>query len=260
MSEFRGYDFEFRLERAKEHIQLLNTELGWWLKSDPYRFLYKYDRERGEYVAWVEELSRPPVKLGIIIGDCLHNLRSALDNLAYSLLCAHTRRPSSDRKTKSAFPIVGGGGIRPDKWDEMVGGIAPEAQTRIDCLQPYKRGDSYKTDPLWILNRLSNIDKHRLIHLPAVTSIKSDLRGLDPDVLRQTDLRVGVPVEDGTIVARIPGDILPNEEVKVNLNFSIEVVFPEGTVVSGQRIVTALNRLRDHITDKVVSPLAPYLD
>jgi hypothetical protein len=32
----------------------------------------------------------------------------------------------------------------------------------IKALQPYNRGTAYRDDPLWQLNELSNIDKHRV--------------------------------------------------------------------------------------------------
>jgi hypothetical protein len=40
--------------------------------------------------------------------------------------------------------------------------MPPEAIAIIRELQPYKRGASYRQHPLWQLNELGNIDKHRL--------------------------------------------------------------------------------------------------
>jgi hypothetical protein len=43
------------------------------------------------------------------------------------------------------------------------------ARSRIESLQPFHRGASYKDDPLWKLNELNNTDKHRTLIVTALT-------------------------------------------------------------------------------------------
>ena len=50
----------------------------------------------------------PPVDtLSVIIGDALHNMRLALDALAYTLSCAYTNPLPQDMASSSEFPIFG---------------------------------------------------------------------------------------------------------------------------------------------------------
>ncbi len=48
----------------------------------------------------------PTAELSLIIGDCIHNVRSALDNLAFELTLAYKGAPlPSSVETSSQFPI-----------------------------------------------------------------------------------------------------------------------------------------------------------
>jgi|SRR5215212_2196849 len=158
---------ELRLDRALQHLQSLEAEDRRWREGNPYRIIHELDPQTSKKLVRVEVLSQPSVRLGLLIGDCLHNLRSALDNLAYELAVAYTGDPLPDAvATRSEFPILGDRPMKAGERQRKIGGIHPDAQTIIEGLQPYQRGQHYAVDPLWVLHELSNIDKHRL---PLVT-------------------------------------------------------------------------------------------
>src|SRR5437667_11229671 len=74
----------------------------------------------------------------------------------------------------SQFPIVGdenrkgASGKGPEMFKgqtNRIRGIDPKAQAIIEGLQPYQTGAAWRRHPLWLLTELSNLDKHRLLHV-----------------------------------------------------------------------------------------------
>ena len=87
----------------------------------------------------------------------------------------------------SGFPIIGDvdrngfTGRGPDLFASVAGQklatVVPEARAAIERLQPFYEGPAWAFNPLWILNALARIDRHRFLHLAAIQS--GSLR-LDP--------------------------------------------------------------------------------
>lgn len=104
---------------------------------------------------------RPPMRLSALFGDCIHNTRCVLDHLVCGLV--RRERPTHDCR-ETGFPICL---EEADFADALVRGIklVPiAAQKVIAKFQPWQRPDSTRRlDPLWLLNRLDNLDKHRAI-------------------------------------------------------------------------------------------------
>jgi len=86
-------------------------------------------------------------------GDAIHNLRSALDHLAWHLSHWETGEPSEG----CAFPIARSLPDYESIKTRKVAGMSPEAQEAIDKLRPYKGGN----EPLWMIHYLDIVDKHR---------------------------------------------------------------------------------------------------
>jgi len=89
----RYHNHELRLERTLHHLQDLEAEDRRWREGHPYNIAYEPDPQTGEKFIRVEVLEQPPASIRLIIGDCVHNLSSALDNLAYALAEAYSGSP-----------------------------------------------------------------------------------------------------------------------------------------------------------------------
>jgi hypothetical protein len=226
------FHHERRLQRALYHLDNLEAEIAAWVEEGPYRTWSEPDVDSAKKVLRVEVLGTPPPELSLIVGDCLHNLRCSLDNLVLELAIAFNNgRPvSSSIESDSGFPIF----IKenPSKFDNMLRGINPRAKTVIEGLQPYTRGERAKTDPLWWLNKLENMDKHRLPHLVFFTP--SSLGFIVPGdyVTDEIEVLRWGPVEDRAPIARYPAFDKTGAEVDVNLHPTFSVSFgkriPEG--------------------------------
>src|SRR5438128_2342233 len=80
-----------KLARAEYHLNALTKEMRVFLDSDPYEFERRLDYENSRYLFYVKRVETPKLQWGAVIGDFIHNLRSALDHLTWQLALKHYR-------------------------------------------------------------------------------------------------------------------------------------------------------------------------
>ena len=199
----------------------------------------------------VEDVAEVDPVISLIIGDAVHNLRSALDHLAAALVRDNCAVP-----TKSTyFPI----GKSPSQYvisaPGQVQGMSIADEKRIDSLKPYLGGD----DRFWGLHRMDITDKHNLILTQtqcvgginyAVSEAEtaemfgmSDFFGRIPSTEKKPILVpwVGpllVP-KKGEILFRFPGNTEKNEDMKP----SFDIAFGDVEVFKGKPVVPSLREL-----------------
>ena len=167
---------------AWKHFESLRFEIDPLQKRDDHRIVAEIDPDKGEYVFHVFDLPTPNPDWGLLIGDCLHNARAALDYLMVRLYALGTGAEPRYIETIQ-FPVY-------DSSDRFTN--SPSVQnfrkcsalsdylTRIEELQPLNahnpavwiKGDPLSSggrhapvpEALLRLSRLDNIDKHRVIH------------------------------------------------------------------------------------------------
>jgi hypothetical protein len=162
-----------KIQRAEMHHQALDAEVQAFLQADPkpYRIVAEDDPESGDRVYRMEIVRPPPaIEWGVSAGDVIHNLRSALDHLAYALCLAYSPHVMPPAGTE--FPIFADEDLfsRADCGAGFykIRGMSDGAQEAVRGLQPYQHGDSAKSQSLWLLQEMSNIDKHRHLHLSVI--------------------------------------------------------------------------------------------
>jgi hypothetical protein len=77
-------------------------------------------------------------------------------------------------------------------------GIAEDAQEAIRSLQPYLHGDAAESQSLWLLQQMSNIDKHRYLNLSVIGRYPGMSFFVDPNV----EITAVSSPDDRTVVAR----------------------------------------------------------
>lgn len=261
---------ERRLDRALYHLEDFKAEWRAWLEERPHRFWTELDAERGKKVVWAEVVKPPPTSLGLIAGDCIHNLRAALDNLAFELALAGAEGPlSSKAERDSGFPIFDkdpteGTDPRPlRKFDNMIRCISPRAQAAIQRLQPYCRGEAFHSDPLWQLNELSNVEKHRLPHTATLNNV-STLTFFVPDGIGAEEVQSLFAWFDGSApIAQYPAFDSTGAEVHVDFTPAFDVAFTKGAPqrLWGRSIPGTLESFQRYIVNEVLPPLVDsFLD
>lgn len=144
-----------KVERAKHHIDDLNIKSTSFLRK--HRHLIIIDNpETGLRGLGIDDNEPIPDSFGLIIGDALHNLRSALDHLIWALVSGY----NLPQPKRVQFPFARDANALVKAIDEMK--ISAAGQPIVDILKriaPYPGGD----DELCSLHELEIIDKHRVI-------------------------------------------------------------------------------------------------
>lgn len=251
-----------RLYRAFYHLERVEAEVAAWLEERPYKSWSDFDVDTNYKLLWVEVLKPPPAQLGLVIGDCLHGLRAALDNLVYELALAHVGiDPMPEGRARLLeFPIFGNRAMDDRECRNKIGCIDPRAQAIIKGLQPHNLGDAASTDPLWWLQRLSNIDKHRLPHVVLFVPLSIPYAAVGATSPWEIEPIWG-PTERRAPIARFPAIGYDGEEADVEFDPSFSVAFGQRTPKEIPRVPVThvLRKIVSHIGFNVVTPLAPYL-
>lgn len=225
-----------KIGRAEKHLKEFEAERVKWRESSPYAILPYINGNQ-----WTARVHRIDTKVkaerdvwGLIIGDYVHALRSALDHLIWQLVTvANGITPTEKTESSIAFPVIT---THPrDFWSRPMiqrEDITLEQALMIEGFQPYRAIGSEKANPLADLHALWNADKHKVITPTKVTLSKAN----SPTVWTNDDIRIIDGPEWDTDVALV-GDadigwatieaIGPEPKMEVN-RFSVDVTFGEG--------------------------------
>jgi hypothetical protein len=151
-----------KMVRAKEHLDTLHAEAGVFFESTKRNFILKSNGQETWIVHYIED-SIPPIRLGVLLGECVFNIRSALDNL----VCGLIRTADSHAPCKGTqFPICSAQEQWERNWQKYLKGVEPAGQKMIRDLQPcFRISAAPENAPLSMLNVLCNSDKHRAVTL-----------------------------------------------------------------------------------------------
>lgn len=227
-----------KLARAEEYFGQLQEAHKRFIDRNPYRALREADPEPHFYVFRMKIVEPPPVDYwSVLVGGCVHALRSALDHTAYELV-----RLNQPATVHSEFPIFKGRREWNEAHERKLPGVDPKVLTQVKWLQPY-RGDKAK-DPLWIVHMLDIIDKHRRLNFVNSTlgATAWDVQGGE---IVDVEPRYG-PFVDGAPVVRfkmVPA--APQMYVKGTFAFSIALSDTEPG--SGQDLFRLLEDLRVYV-------------
>jgi len=87
-------------------MQVVEREIASFRQRYPVRLTVDRDVDQQAWVFRVWDVREPDADLGLIIGDSVHNARSALDHLAYQLFIVGSgREPDEDEVKRISFSI-----------------------------------------------------------------------------------------------------------------------------------------------------------
>jgi hypothetical protein len=188
--------------------------------------------------------------LPLIIGDCIHNLRSALDHLVYQL--AILNRAPTEAAEKTMFPVCLTKGGRSGFDERVKRNVAPfvssSALAEIERTQPYETYSVPEESDIWILHKLDIIDKHRLLIIARQHYAMTWFRVTVPtgdvfeNVVPEPKWK---PLEDGAEIIRfdLSKALLVPGEVKVEVQAAKSVQFADtGLACDGMFVQDALKQ------------------
>jgi hypothetical protein len=157
------FGVELKIARARLHAQSLIDSLRDWHKN-PLTAHGEISDDRRTYKLVLDEFAVvPPIELwAMVIGDCVHNLRSALDNLCFS--AARLKCDPPPDPIGIQFPICDMEAVYRDRAPRTLLQLPDEAAKLLEHFQPFQSGEpeAIKRHSLLVLQHLSNQDKHRI--------------------------------------------------------------------------------------------------
>jgi hypothetical protein len=148
-----------RIERANKHLNDFISEVEAYAASEATNIAVEYDEVRNQPNVILAPSTPLPDEMALIVSDCIHNLRAALDYLIFELAREDSGHPEPER---TQFPVF------TDPADFLA---LRNARTKgkgyfryltnahidaIEAYQPYKGVNWTQT-----LVEISNPDKHR---------------------------------------------------------------------------------------------------
>lgn len=250
-----------RREWARKHLATLREAVREYEQSDPYEI--RQERTSTGYESSLYITPKPvPMEISFMAGDVLHNLRSTLDHLAWQLALT-TGDPSpafplggdpdSESWRRVLFPLRS----KPpnddsDSWlPERLRNVRPEIKAFLREIQPFAMADDprHVTSTLWMLQELSNVDKHRVpliavpsLHETATLTVTTPLSRVNSRVLEHAV--VPRMLEGETLLVRVGFDTVPLSKPHLEWEHGIWVAFHDSLGIGlGMPVVDTLDAM-----------------
>lgn len=178
-----------KLERAKAHVETLRAKIGLAGHPDPkvIPLRRKFEPEYAAVVYRIDRVIRVGDDWGLIVGDAVHNMRSALDHLAWALAVRHFNGVApTNRKIVGdiQFPVF----ADEKQWPthRFLKHMDPADVAKLERFQPFKLSSVARfllrmqrpgviPHPLEGLAAMSNSDKHRVIQVLYILALSGHL-------------------------------------------------------------------------------------
>jgi hypothetical protein len=247
-----------KLDRATEHLDALRTEQSAYMESSPLKVTSHFDAASGWW-SFRASCERISLRYSNIVGDCVHNLRSTLDQLVTQLAIVNGQQST----TQHQFPITRDANTFSKQASQRLKGLSDEHRAIIEAAQPYQARDdgSGRPQALVVLNDLSNRDKHRLINAVVLVAGSEQPWSInfgsnaDAGPIGEVKMREGDWHRDGEELARVHITPLgPDPEVSIMRDrVPAEILFVDwGLPVIPTLFGTArqVARILDHVEAK----------
>lgn len=249
-----------KLEWADKHIVDLGHELAGFRVAKSKAVIRENDPNRPGFSRWILTDASIPDPITLILGDAIHNLRSALDHFANDIVRDNGKQPSFT----TDFPIW-----RSPKFDRKeyeatvetkVGRASKPVVQEFKRLEPYEGG---KNELLWALDKLDVVDTHRLVVVLPLRprsvglNVRAELKKVvSPDqaarlpnqfiYMRPADR---APLEDGSQIYSAPAGsrLEPDDQPE----FLFDIALDEPRVLKGQTVLEAFPLLRSAATEMI---------
>src|SRR3954469_8649692 len=198
-----------KIGRAQDQLMQLHAAMDSWelAESKDHSVAVEFHYERQSLDIRTNKPKPIDPSWPLIIGDVVHNLRSALDHLACQLAILNGNPLTCCEKT--VFPVSETESFFRDIKHKIEPFVSAEAFEVIKECQPYYaaqlQGQVATNHTLWILHKLDIIDKHRVLIVvakqirPAVFRAILGNQAVDLPIER----RFWQPLEDGAHLARL---------------------------------------------------------
>lgn len=254
-----------KLDRAKEHVETLQCIHDEFLATEPYEaqriIKVPLDGKGTQHILFWGRCVRPPRELPLVLGDAIHNLRSALDHLAFALAQhgahAHGVTMTQEQEARIQFPIV----LTPYDFEEQIERgrlkfVESQATAAIETCQPYQLARSYppRAFPA-IINRLDITDKRQALH---VAGIVTEIYREDwPNEVRDTQLEHPPGGRRSEVGAQIGSFNFPTPQSEMDVPLRLRYgLMAQGAWPSSHGLCDLLRTYINSIETTIIYPIA----
>lgn len=243
-------DIRRRFDYAVERGRVLSHSLAAVVEHDPPQIQHSFNEATKHFEWSLLHLPKCAPDTSFVLGDVVHNLRSCLDNMVWTL--ARKNGTRGDALREAAFPICSSRAEYDNQGSKKVSGLPTSLQDVVAAWQPYNSAEE-DLQPLRWLQHLSNVDKHRMFHVAANATVGQGLNLLTEEGLiavSESPLeRTGGLLAEGETFARLhwPHDFPLHAEVA----FAVDWVFTTKGPVENKPVAVALAFTTD-VVDRIL--------
>ena len=206
---------ELKFARAAHLANELRGRIDEWAAAETLLArIHVIDEHTFEFRAVVKR--EPPIdEWALILGDALHNLRSAFDNVVWSLATLDGARPKTP--TQVTFPMSASR-LDWEKRLKVLESVPVDYLARLERLQPWFEGGIRNDNMFWLLHKFDIVDKHQglisgAVHFQQLSTAGLDLRaepavgsGGDGDGVSYSTHKVPIKIENETVLTTVHSD------------------------------------------------------
>lgn len=250
------YAIAYKLTRATRHLKALHRTIQRFLNGKANGVINDFTSEPGYLIVKAFAHREPPPTCSGLIGETLYHQRAALDYMACDL--ARYNKQVVDDHVE--FPIF----LKREHFRNPVSGkLTPAVEKRIRLLradhqaviedeQPFQgRHGKPEDDPLWLLYRLSNFDRHQFIHLTSIIANTSfhNFTPMEAGVrFQQVSVTYGAFKSEAEVARYriLPG---PELDVHVQSNVRFDVAFDDKGPGAGRPVLRTLGGIGVRVSE-----------
>ncbi len=219
-----------------------------FIVKEPFQLVAHEDPATRDLIYRVAIDEQPPMEWATVLGDAVHNLRSALDLMAVALVAENSGPQAVTRKT--AYPVSDDERTFKRSGIRLLDGASDRALRLTRLLKPYAGG----CDTLWELHVLDIDDKHKLL-VPVGAALRGftpqfKVEGFPDDLFKKFNETIVIepannlfPLRDGDVVFKVAAAARDSSTIPSH-KIHFDVAFADGTgrAVEGEQVLQTLDR------------------
>jgi hypothetical protein len=156
-----------KVDRAEIRLDELADEWRAFLDTNPWPSWVDDRTEPGWHSVYFDFSTPPPPRFSVVVGEIAHDLRSALDHLAWreAVECVGLQQAESDAAIIT-FPVAKN--ASDFKSANTLKYVGENARAVMQRHQPYQRVHRKEPPALGLLHWFNRMDKHRTVQVTAV--------------------------------------------------------------------------------------------
>jgi hypothetical protein len=234
---------DLKVKRAQKHIDDLKCAFDRFIETHPHTFVFGNDTDTNTRSVEVRFGEAIPTEFSLILGDAIHNLRTALDHATWELIGIDGG--TQDRQT--AFPS------RRTKieYETACHGIktpCDDTKKFLIALAAYEGGAG---EILYALNRLDNADKHTVLTPVIGMARVGEIKVVQPNgetIMRMTNCRFSMGPDGRSRLVREPGNGY-KVEIDQDSNVALDIFFGDIEFFKTLPLIETLMDLRYAVTN-----------